>query len=69
MGLEAALAWKTCTFGLTKKLPCLDGKFTKNYRTILRSLEAFLLQMNRDNNGNSIDLILVGKCPLSVIRL
>ena len=25
--------------------------------------------MNRDNSGNSIDLILVGKCPLSVIRL
>ena len=66
MGLEAALAWKTCTFGLTKKLPV---SFTRNYRTILRSLEAFLLQMNRDNSGNSIDLILVGKCPLSVIRL
>ena len=25
--------------------------------------------MNRDDSGNSIDLILVGKCPLSVIRL
>ena len=25
--------------------------------------------MNRDNSGNSIDLILVGKCPLSGIRL
>ena len=25
--------------------------------------------MNRDNSGNSIDLILVDKCPLSVIRL
>ena len=70
MGLEAALTWKTCTFGLTKKLPCLDSFIYKkllNY--ILRSLEAFLLQMNRDNNGNSIDLILVGKCSLSVIRL
>ena len=66
MGLEAALAWKTCNFGLTKKLRCLDRSFTKNYRTILRSLEAFLFQMNRDNGGNSIDLILVGKCPLSL---
>ena len=25
--------------------------------------------MNRDNNGNSIDLILVGKCPLAVMTL
>ena len=25
MNLEAALAWKTCTFGLTKKLPCLKS--------------------------------------------
>ena len=25
MGIEAALVWKTCTFGLTKKLPCLDS--------------------------------------------
>ena len=66
MGLEAALAWKTCTFGLTKKLPCLDSFIYKSYRTILPSLEAFPLQMNRDNNGNSIDFILVGKCPLSV---
>ena len=29
MGLEAALAWETCTFGLTKKLPCPDSSFTK----------------------------------------
>ena len=36
---------------------------------ILRSLEAFLFQMNRDNSGNSINLILVDKYPLSVIRL
>ena len=36
---------------------------------MLRSLKAFLFQMNRDNSGNSIDLILVDKCPLSVIRL
>ena len=36
---------------------------------MLRSLQAFLFQMNRDNSGNSIDLILAGKCPLSVIRL
>ena len=29
-------------------------------------MEAFLFQMNRDNGGNSTDLILVGKCPLSL---
>ena len=29
MGLDAALAWETCTFGMTKKLPCLDSLFTK----------------------------------------
>ena len=29
MSLEAALAWETCTFGLTKKLLCLDSSFTK----------------------------------------
>ena len=66
MGLEAALPWKTCNFGLTKKLPC-TGSFI--YRKLLRSLEAFLFQMNRDNRGNSVDLILVGNCPLSVIKL
>ena len=30
-------------------------------------MEVFLFQMNKDNSGNSIDLILVGKCPLSVM--
>ena len=25
MGPEAALTWKTCTFGLSKKLPCTDS--------------------------------------------
>ena len=29
MGLEVALAWETCTFGLTKKLPCPDSSFSK----------------------------------------
>ena len=29
MGLKAARAWETCSFGLTKKLPCLDSSFTK----------------------------------------
>ena len=38
----------------------------KKYRTMLRSLEAFLFQMNRDNGGNSTDLILDGRCPLSL---
>ena len=71
MGLEAALTWKTCTFGLTKKLQCTDSFIYKKTIElyILRSLEAFLFQINRDNSGNSNDLILVGKCPLSVIRV
>ena len=29
MDLEAALAWETYTFDLTKKLPCLDSSLTK----------------------------------------
>ena len=56
MGLEAALTWKICTFGLTKQLPCTDS-FTYK-KTIV------LFQMNRDDSGNSIDFILVGKCPV-----
>ena len=72
--LEAALTWKTCTFGLTKKLQCTDSFIYKkllNYTAIFDRplLETFLFQMNRANSGNSIDFILVGKCPLSVIRL
>ena len=70
MGLEAALAWETCTFGLTKKLPRLDSSFTKITIELYCDLwKLFYSKMNRDNRGNSIDLILVGKCPLSVIRL
>ena len=69
MSLEAALVWETCTFGLTKKLPCLDSSFAEKLLKYTTILEAFLFQMNRDNSGNSIDLILVGKCPLPVIRL
>ena len=37
MGLETALTWKTCTFGLTKKLPCTDNFIYKkllNYTAI-----------------------------------
>ena len=64
MGLEAALAWKTCTFGLTKKLPWLDSFIYKKLLNNTAMFGSFLLQMNRDNNGNSVDLILVGKCPL-----
>ena len=69
MGHEAALAWKTCTFGLTKKLPCPDSSIYKKLSNYTAILEDFLLKMNRGNNGNSVDLILVGKCLLSVIRL
>ena len=40
MGLEAALTWKTCNFGLTKKLPCIDSFIHKkllNYTAIFGS--------------------------------
>ena len=40
MGLEAALAWKTYTFGLTKKLPCPDS-FT--YKKLLNYTELAIL--------------------------
>ena len=30
MGLEIALTWKTCTFGVTKKLSCADSFIYKN---------------------------------------
>ena len=69
VGLEAALAWTTCTFSLAKKLSFRQFHSEKHYRTMLRSLEAFQFQLNRDNSGNLIDLIFVGKCPQSVIRL
>ena len=69
MGLDAALAWETCTFGMTKKLPCLDSLFTKMTIELYCDLWKLLFSRDRDNSGNSIDLILVGKCPLSVIRL
>ena len=55
MGLDAALAWETCTFGLTKITIELYCDLWKLFYS--------------DNSGNSIDLILVDKCPLSVIRL
>ena len=69
MGLEAALAWKTCTFGLTEKLSSRQFHLKKTIELYCEFWRLFLFQMNRDNSGNSIDLILVGKCPLSVIRL
>ena len=69
MHLEAALAWKTCTFGLTNKLPCLDNFIYKKLFNYTAILEVFLFQMHRDDSRNSIDLILVGKCSLSVLRL
>ena len=40
VGLEAVLAWKTCTFGLTKKLPCTNSFIYKkllNYTAIFGS--------------------------------
>ena len=42
MGVEAALAWKTCTFGLTKKLASKQFHLQKekqllNYTAILGS--------------------------------
>ena len=56
---------KTCTFGLTKKLPCKQFHLQKTIELYCDLLEAFLFQMNRDNSGNSINLILVDKYPLS----
>ena len=69
MDLEAAPTWKTCNVGLTKKLPCTDSFIYKKLLSYTAIFGRSLYQMNRDNSGNSIDLILVGKCPLSVIRL
>ena len=53
MGFEAALAWKTCFFGLTKKLPCTDRFIYKTLLDLLRSLEVFLFQMNRYNSAQT----------------
>ena len=64
MGLEAALTWKTCTFGLIKKLPCTDSFIYKKLLNYIAIFGSFSIP-----NENSIDLILVGKCPLPVIRL
>ena len=54
MGLEAALAWKTCTFGLTKKLACKQFHLQKllNYTAIFGS---FFIPNEQ---------ILVDKCPV-----
>ena len=52
MSLEAAMAWKTCTFGLTKKLPCTDSFINKK---TIELYGGFSVQMNRDNSGNAID--------------
>ena len=66
MGLEAALAWKTCTFGLTKKLPCLDSSFTKILLNHTAIFGSFSFPNEQRYGGNSTDLILVGKCHLSL---
>ena len=68
MGLEAALVWKTCTFGLTKKL-MWTVSFTKTIELCCDLWGIFLFWVEGGDGGNSIDLILVGKCPLSIIRL
>ena len=53
MDLEAALAWKTCTFGFTKKLTTMSRQFIYKKTVELycdrSTLEAFLFQMNRGN--------------------
>ena len=58
MGLEAALAWKNCSFGLTKKLSGLDSFIYKKLLNHIAIFGSFSIPLNRDNNGNSIDLIL-----------
>ena len=60
MDLKAALTWKTCNFGLTKKLPCTDS-------FIYKKLLSYTAIFGRFSIPNE-QLILVGKCPLSVIR-
>ena len=58
-------------FGLTRNYHVQTVSFTKNVRNnILRSLEAFLFQMTRDNNRNSTDLILVGNviCRYQIVE-
>ena len=69
MGLEAALTWKTCNFGLTKKLPCTDSFICKKLLNYTAIFGSFSVPNEQNNSGNSIDLILACKCPLSVIRL
>ena len=70
INLEAALTWKTCTFNLRKKLPCKGSLiYKKTIELYCDRWKLFYSKMDRANSGNSIDLVLVGKCPLSVIRL
>ena len=69
MDLEAALTWKTCTVGFTEKLSYGEFHFKKIIELCCDLWKLFLFQMNKDNTENSIDLILVGKCPLPVISL
>ena len=59
------------TFFVLVNMRCvkINDDLQKTIELYCDLLEAVLFQMNRDNSGNSIDLILVGKCPLSVIRL
>ena len=60
MGLEAALAWKTCAFGLTKKETTMSRQFIYK-KTIELYCDLWKLFYT---SGNSIDLILVDKCPV-----
>ena len=49
MGLEAALTWKTCTFGLTKKLQMNRKafgvpRFLKIYHNTLLNIRLYMMQ-------------------------
>ena len=68
--LEAALTWKTCNFGLTKNYHIQTVSLTKTIDLYCDLWKLFCFQMNRDNSGNSIDLILVSNvlCLLSDYR-
>ena len=69
MGLEAAPGLGNLHFWFDKETT-MSRRLIYKITIELRSLEAFLFQMNRDNSGNSIDLIWLGNvlCLLSDCR-
>ena len=65
MGLEAALAWKTCTFGLTKKLACKQFHLQKTIELYRDLWELFYSKWTEIIEEIQLhDLILVDKCHI-----